>query len=146
MAKKRKLDRGNRIDEVPTTSFADIAFLLIIFFLLTLAITKTMGFRSELPAGEKSEEEPEKTTTVQLHEGQIRLDDKVLSMPRLREELADMDLRKLPDDDPKKVVLFEATGGCSWQEYFEIMAAVTKAGGNLVIVREADGEEGGDGE
>ncbi len=141
----RKRDRQDRfsLDQVPTTSFSDIAFLLIIFFILTLSMIVTEGVLTELPAGEKSEEKPEKTTTVQLHQDTLRLDDKVLSLDGLRRQLAEMDFEARKGND--RIVLFEASGAVDWQSYFEVMAAITDARATLVIVREGEGgDEGGE--
>ena len=54
--RQRKKERRDR-DAVPMSAFADIAFLLIIFFILTATLNKTKGIITEIPAGEKSEKE-----------------------------------------------------------------------------------------
>ncbi len=123
-------------DQVPTASFADIAFLMIIFFILSMAMIQTMGFETEMPAGRKSEEEPEKTPTVQIHEGKVRLADEVVSVEELRADLAAMKLREKQGNE--RIVMLEATGRVDYETYFQVMAAINAAGGEIVIVRESE--------
>jgi biopolymer transport protein ExbD len=134
---KRRPRRRMGCDEIPVSSFADIAFLLIIFFILATTLVKTQGFHTEFPQGEKSEEPPKKTTTIQLHHDKMTLNDEPVDLPKLRAALAELKLHTRTGDD--KVVLLEATGKVGYQRYFEVMAAVTRAGGTLCIVREEEG-------
>ena len=128
-----------REPEIPTASFADIAFLLIIFFILASALAITQGFVAEIPEGEKSQAEQEKTTTVRLSDGKITLNDEALTLDGLRARLAEMDLRGKRGND--KIVLFEQAGEDDWQAFYEVWAAVSSAGGEVVIVLE-EGEQG----
>ena len=47
--------------EIPTDSVSDIAFLLIIFFILTTTMSKLTGFTAELPSGAASQQQAAKT-------------------------------------------------------------------------------------
>jgi biopolymer transport protein ExbD len=137
--RRRRRRRSHGCDEIPVASFSDIAFLLIIFFILATTLAKTRGFITELPSGEKSEKPPEKTTTVQLNSGVLRINDDVVDLKQLKQKLLDMKLHARSGDD--KVVMFEATGRVDYQEYYEIMAVVARAGGSICIVREEGGGE-----
>lgn len=46
---KHRKSRLQRSFEIPTASMADIAFLLIVFFMLTAVFTTTQGLRVEFP-------------------------------------------------------------------------------------------------
>ncbi len=48
--------------EIPTASMADIAFLLIIFFMVTTVFSATKGLDFKLP---KDEDEPLETETIE---------------------------------------------------------------------------------
>lgn len=137
MARKRQTRRFSW-DDVPLTSFSDIAFLLIIFFILATTLAQTRGFDTEFPQGEKSEEPPKKTTTILLRAGKITLNDEPVDVPTLRAELAELKLDRKQGDD--KIVLLEAHGKVGYQRYFEVMAAITQAGGKTCIVREEEGQ------
>ena len=137
MARQRKR-RKPGCDDIPVTSFADIAFLLIIFFLLATTLVKTQGFVTDFPSGQKSEKPQEKTTTIVLRDGKITLNDNEVDVAGLHAGLKALRLDTRQGD--AKVVLMEATGKVEYQTYFEVMAAITEAGGSICIVR----EEGGD--
>jgi biopolymer transport protein ExbD len=138
MAKQRRTRDATTEEMIPTASTADIAFLLIIYFMLTMAMIVTMGFKTEMPAGQKSEQPPEKTTTVQLHDDQIRLNDELMDIQKLRESLLAMKFENKKGND--KIVLMEATGNVQYQDYFAVMAAITGAKAHLVIVQEEEEE------
>ena len=137
MVGKRRKQRSMGCDDIPVASFSDIAFLLIIFFILATTLVKTQGFHTEFPQGEKSEEPPKKTTTVQLHKGKITLNDEQVDLAKLKAALAELKLHTRAGD--AKVVILEATGKADYQHYFEVMAAITRAGGTICIVREEGG-------
>ena len=137
MARQRKR-RKPGCDDIPVTSFSDIAFLLIIFFLLATTLVKTQGFITDFPSGQKSEKPQEKTTTIALRDGKITLNDQEVDVARLRADLKALRLDTRAGD--AKVVLMEATGKVEYQAYFEVMAAITEAGGTICIIREEGGE------
>ncbi len=136
----RKSRRRSDGEEVPVSSFSDIAFLLIIFFILATTLQKQTGFTSDLPAGEKSEQPAEKTTTVNLKDRNILLNDKPVDIAQLKARLAEMELADKADPQDR-VILLEASGAVDWQNYFQVMSSINDAGGVVAIVRElSEGE------
>lgn len=129
------LKKRSRQADVPTDSMSDIAFLLIIFFILTTSIQKLTGFQTELPAGQKAEaKQADKTPTVQLAAGRVMLNEKTVSIEELAHELKEMKLKDKPDD--KRVVLLDAGPDVDYQTYFETMALITGANGVIGILTE----------
>ncbi len=124
--------------DIPVASFSDLAFLLIIFFILTTTFQKATGFLTEMPAGAKGETQ-EKTPTVSLHDNNINLNDQNVTMPELRARLREMKLDEKEGD--AKMVLLRATGNVVYQDYFETMAVISSAGGVIVIESEDDGKK-----
>ena len=51
-----KLARQENVSEIPTSSMADIAFLLIIFFMVTAVFSATKGLEFKLPQDDKNKE------------------------------------------------------------------------------------------
>ena len=96
--------------EIPTASMADIAFLLIIFFMVTTIFSRDRGLKLILP--EKSEESKVKIKKENLlsifinPEGKIFLKDELTETPfeklreRVREEIM---------NNPEKLVIFVKT-------------------------------------
>jgi len=132
MAIGRRKDGSGREPEIPTASFADIAFLLIVFFVLATTLAVTKGFVAEIPQGEKTQDKQEKTTTVTLADGRITLNDAEVSLRELRRRLGQMELGKLPP--AQRIVLLEPLGQDKWQGFFEVWSAIADAGGEVVIV------------
>ena len=133
-AKRKKNPERNRI---PTESFADVAFLLIIFFILVTTLQRTDGFLTDIPAGEAAEEatDDELTPTVRLGDGgRLLFNDEETTMEELREQLLDLDL--FNKEGEERVVLLESAGTSQYQDYFAVMALITNAGGALAIVEE----------
>ena len=115
----------------------DIAFLLIIFFILVTSLVQIQGFYAKIPSGEKSDNVEQKGTSVILRMGKIRLNDEaVRDAQELRGKLAELKLDQLPETNEKKIVIFEAIGRVKYQDYFGVMAAIADAGGIIGIVRE----------
>lgn len=125
--------------EIPTDSVSDIAFLLIIFFILTTTLSKLTGFTAELPAAAASQQAAKtdaKTPTVQLADGKLLFNEQEVAMDALRERL--LDLRLGTKQGEEKVVMLEAAGKVDYQVYYEAMAAISAAGGVVAIVEEGE--------
>ena len=139
MPRRRRTSRRSREPSVPTDSFSDIAFLLIIFFLLTTTIAKTMGRPVDVPAGEESEQAAEDQLSIELSPRAVLLNEKPVTWAELDQELM---LRKLPQraDAQERVVLLKATGQVEYERYFRAMTAVSRAGGVVGIVRQQEGD------
>lgn len=131
--------RKKRDVEVPTDSLSDVAFLLIIFFILTTSIQRLAGFTTELPSAEKTQAKPqetEKTPTVAINGTAITLDDKPVSLEDLRTQIAGLKLSTKKDNE--RVVLLDAENSVSYQQYFEVMACISAGGGVVGILTEED--------
>ncbi|MFO7871338.1 MAG: biopolymer transporter ExbD [Kiritimatiellia bacterium] len=125
--------------EMPVNSFADIAFLLIIFFVLATKIIQNTGVVAEIPSGEKSEKQSEEGKALQINDEKLIFNDKETTLPALRKKLAGMNLDKKKNVNAKTVTI-EASGRVDYQTYFEAMTAISSAGGVIAIVKESKGE------
>jgi biopolymer transport protein ExbD len=121
-------------DDIPVASFADIAFLLIIFFLVTMSLQETAGFQTDIPAGETEQKKQEKTPSISLHKQQIRFNDDPVTISQLKTNLKKLDLKSKTGD--QKIILMNATDNVPYQNYFETMSIISAAGGTVAIVRE----------
>lgn len=119
---------------LPVNSFADIAFLLIVFFVIASTLSQTRGIVADIPSGEKSESKDDKTTILQLHEDRMTFNDKVVTLHTLRERLAELELGE--KEEEAKIVLLEAVGNVEYETYFGAMTAISAAGGVIAIVKE----------
>lgn len=90
-------------DEIPTASMADIAFLLIIYFMVTMTFTATRGLDFALPEEDDTPPVIEKEDSVLIEVtpgGELIVDQR----PMRTEELLDY-LRPKLEVNPKKPVI-----------------------------------------
>jgi biopolymer transport protein ExbD len=123
-------------EAIPTTSLADMMFLLLIFFIMTTTLSRVTGFVTDMPSGSKEAQaqQPEKTTTVALHEDKIMVNDQDMSMAALQRYLQGLHLDQKTGDG--KVVILSTTGDVRYQNYYETMAIIQSCGGVVAIVSE----------
>lgn len=90
LLKKKKEREGG---EIPTASMADIAFLLLIFFLVTTTINVDTGIGMTLPPKLEEEQEPPPVRERNMlkilvnAQGQVLLEDQPSSVARIRGEV-----------------------------------------------------------
>ena len=134
-ARKRQLDQN----AVPTTSLADMMFLLLIFFIMTTSLSKVTGFVSDMPSGATGKQTESKTTTVTIQNDEVRVNDAVVSLTNLKAMLKGLRLDLKTGD--AKVVVVTASGKVRYQMYYEIMAEIQNAGGIVALVSDDTKEE-----
>ena len=139
MRRKFQMRQLNQ-DAVPTTSLADMMFLLLIFFIMTTTLANTTGFVTDIPSGAKGQQDTqEKTPAIALHDEKITINDtQNLTMDELRRYITGLRLDQRKGDS--KVVIVTATGQVTYQAYYETLALVQNAGGVVAIVSEEEGK------
>ncbi|NLL84605.1 MAG: biopolymer transporter ExbD [Lentisphaerae bacterium] len=133
------LRRKRKETAVPTDSLSDIAFLLIIFFILATSIQKIAGFRTDLPSGsrdQQTQKADDKTPTVGLKGDRIQFNEEDVSIDELRTKLAALRLKERSEE--RRVVLLDASAETGYQTYYSVMAAITAADGVIGIMTEDD--------
>lgn len=132
---RRSREKKQRTGTIPTDSFSDIAFLLIIYFLVATSLVKLQAITADLPSGEKAEQaRAEKTPIVNLRGSQIFFNDKPVEPAELAERLAALELTgKEPD---QRVVMLETATGTPYDAYFQALAAISSSGGVVALVEE----------
>jgi len=124
-------------------AFSDIAFLLIIFFIVTANLTKPEGLVTQIPAAQEGETADQEMPTVQLDGRSILFNDKPLAgFGELTEQLAALDLPNRARQ-AQRIVQLEARDNVAYQDYFQAILAISKAGGQLAIVQRDDAGQGG---
>ena len=135
MRKRYSREKKHRSGEIPTGSFSDIAFLLIIYFLVATTLVKVKTITADLPAGQKAAQtESDKTPIVNLRGNEIFLNDKKMDMEMLNVRLAALELGgKEPGD---RVIMLESSNGTPYENYFQALAAISVNNGVVAIVEE----------
>lgn len=99
-----KLERKVQEAEIPTSSMADIAFLLIIFFMVTAVFSATKGLEFKLPQDDdNSPPETEEAVFIKVGpDSSITVD----CLPMQLNEILDYLAPKLTRDAEKPVILY----------------------------------------
>ena len=99
-----KLKRKEAPAEIPTSSMADIAFLLIIFFMVTAVFSATKGLDFKLPKDEEQQEaESEEAVFIKVEaNGDVSVDCKPMSTVEILDYLAP----KIERNPEKPVILY----------------------------------------
>jgi len=86
-----KLSRDTKVsDEIPTSSMADIAFLLIIYFMITTTFAATQGLDFQLPKDDQNTPQVEKEESVLIEirpSGQLIVDQQPMQLDEILEYL-----------------------------------------------------------
>ena len=85
----RSRSRNQIRDDIPTSSMADIAFLLVVFFMITLTFATQKGLDFGLPPEEDSEViDPVESVLVEvLADGRLQIDRQPTTLPALLSDL-----------------------------------------------------------
>ncbi|MDX1681059.1 MAG: biopolymer transporter ExbD [Akkermansiaceae bacterium] len=137
--KKKLQSKKRRSVPVPIASMGDIAFLLIIFFMVCSEISKDKPVQLTLPWSEYVEkEEAEVVARVAMdEEGQIWLDGHPYDSPKDIE----WGIRALTADttsDEQRKVQFKADSNLTKEQFEPVLEAIAAGGGLLMAVGEEE--------
>ncbi len=121
------------------TSFGDIAFLLIIFFVLTTSMARPYGRPMEMPSAAAP---PQGSATPRIPSVNILADrilytegegaERELNMTELRAELWKKQFATL---DPKqRLVVLETAENVGYERYFQVVTMIDEAGGVVAML------------
>jgi len=134
MAMRKKIRQGADVNVGP---FSDIAFLLIIFFILTATFAKLQGNKLDIPSAESSpttskDEQP----TITLVGNRMTWGQSVreIEIEELRAKLFNMNLPARADS--KRIVVVNSAPDVPYQRFYEVMMTIKDAGGVLGLVAE----------
>ncbi len=121
--KKKK----KRTAEVPTSSLADMAFLLLIFFLVTTTIDVDKGIGLVLPQkGETIEIRKKNISNLLVSaEGRIMIDEQEIEIVMLKSIVQ----RKLAEND-KLIISVKTDANTQYRYYIQVLDQLKQAWGN----------------
>ena len=131
MIKRKKIV----LKQIPSASMADIAFLLLVFFLVTTTISMDKGLGLVLPAiGEEIEINPKNITKVLINTtGQVLLDDELVSLGQLKGKIKNMLAR-----NALLIVSVKTTPRTKHQAYLDVIDQLKQAGATRISIAEPD--------
>jgi len=119
--------------DVPTVASGDIAFNLIIFFLISASQGTTTGRPQELPKAEAQKTKEQQTENIELAlaRGQVRVNGEPVKIDRLAAALkAKLAGKKRAGD---RVVVVKSVGDVPYQWWIQATTAVEQAGGLVTL-------------
>lgn len=135
--KRHKQEKKHRSGDIPTGSFSDIAFLLIIYFLVATTLVKIKSITADLPSGQTSTTaQTDKTPTINLSATDIFFNDAKVTTDELNQRLAEMNLAER--EPSARVILLESADGTPYQNYFHALASISANGGVVALVEEEE--------
>jgi biopolymer transport protein ExbD len=120
-----KLKRGTVSDEIPTASMADIAFLLIIYFMVTTTFAATRGLDFSLPQEEDTPPMVEKEEAVLIEiqaGGALVVDQKPMQL----DEILDYLQPKL-ERNPRKPVIIRPQPDAAYGDMVDVFDELRQA-------------------
>ncbi|MFL3027850.1 MAG: ExbD/TolR family protein [Candidatus Neomarinimicrobiota bacterium] len=131
MNKKRRFKGG----EIPTSSMADIAFLLLIFFLVTTTIDIDKGLGIVLPA-EGEELEIKKTNILNClinSQGNVLLGGDPVALKDVNKEIR----RRLAEND-KLIISVKAHEKTKYGDYVSLIDQLKRANATRISIADAE--------
>lgn len=124
-----------KLKEIPSASMADIAFLLLVFFLVTTTIDMNKGIGQVLPAiGEELEVNPRNITNVWINAtGQVLHDDELISLSQLRTRI-----RNMLAENERLIVSVKTSPQTKHQAYIDVLDELNQAGATRISIAESD--------
>jgi biopolymer transport protein ExbD len=136
--------RGDGLAEPDLNSLVDIAFCLLLFFLLATTFLKTAGGKMEIPSGANSPQQS-KSLAINLSADGIRWGEKAQQV-QFEELLGLLVAEKLPGrPEAERLVVLDSKGDVPFETYFKVVMAIRQTGGILTLVDGDGGDKGGSG-
>ena len=127
--------------ELDLASFSDIAFLLIIFFVLTTSLNRPTGRVIDMPSASKPEERKSDAAvpTVGILKDRILLgsgrnDDREVTPTELRNNLLERKLLSAPERD--RMIVINLDKDVPYERYFQIVTMISETGGIIAMMTE----------
>jgi len=129
--KKRRIKGG----EIPTSSMADIAFLLLIFFLVTTTIDMDKGLGQVLPPiGENIEINRRNIMNCLINSsGNVLLDNEPVQMNEITSKVR----QRLRDND-KLIISVKTHPKTNYKDYIEVIDQLKKANATRISIAETE--------
>ena len=133
--------RGNRVSaEIPTSSMADIAFLLIVFFLVTTTMNQDKGLSLHLPPVAETKEVRERNICNVWINAQDQIaffESEQLTIVPFTDLRASIEQRLAAND--KLIVSLKAERGATYRIFVEVLDELKLSGATRISIAEPEG-------
>lgn len=127
------LKKKKRVSEIPTASLADIAFLLLIFFLVSTTIDMDKGLGLILPAeGQEIKVRKENIANLLIDaRGKVLLDKKEIDIKNIKPTVEAMLAR-----NPKLIISVKTHPRTDYQTYIQVIDQLKQANAKRISIAE----------
>ncbi len=124
-----------RSSEIPTASLADIAFLLLVFFLVTTTIDTDKGLSLALPPkGETKEVRKKNIANILINaEGQVMLNEEPIEITMIRERA-----RQMLRENPNLIFSVKTDRKTKYQVYIKVLDQLKQANAQRISIAEPE--------
>jgi len=125
--------RSKLLVEPPATATGDIAFNLIVFFLVCASVQPDSGRSQTIPRADESEQQQEQAedTTVEIYRDRVTINGQHVLLPelrtRIREKLAGT------QSEEERIVIVKSKSDVSYQFWIRVTSAIEEAGGIITL-------------
>jgi len=125
--------KKERSSEIPTSSLADIAFLLLIFFLVTTTIDVDKGIGLVLPPQGEAKEISKKNIANLLinEEGKVMLDDQITDIPMLKNII-----KEKITQNPNLIISVKTDENTKYRYYIQVLDQLKQANAKKISIAE----------
>jgi len=127
--------KKERTSEIPTSSLADIAFLLLVFFLVTTTIDVDKGIGLVLPPRGEAKEVSKKNITNLLinEEGSVMIDEQITDIRNIKNIIRD----KI-SHNPNIIVSVKTDQRTKYRYYIEVLDQLKQANAKKISIAEPE--------
>ena len=127
-----KLRRPKYLVETPTSAMNDIAFILIVFFLVCASVQQEDGRPQEIPNADKKLQ-LEKPIRVGLERDHIKLNGEVMAMKKFEKKLSQLLSKKI--NETEKTVAVRCGPTVPYYRWMDVTGTIEDAGGTITLMR-----------
>ena len=130
------IKKRREVDEINSSSMADIAFLLLVFFLVTTTISMDKGISLILPA-EGNELEVNKKNIVEIlvnQTGKVLMGDSPVLIKNIQSKA-----QKLMDGNPNLIFSVQTTNETKYNSYIKVLDQLKLAGASKISIANPPG-------
>ena len=125
------------LQEINSSSMADIAFLLLVFFLVTTTISMDKGISLVLPS-EGNELEVNKKNIVEIlvnQSGKVLMNDSPVLIKNIQNKA-----KQLMDSNPKLIFSVQTTNETKYNSYVKVLDQLKLAGASKISIANPPGK------
>lgn len=129
----RKRRASKLLIEPPTVATGDIAFNLVVFFLVCASSQPDSGRRQEIPKSEAKQQQQEQSQTidVELLRGVVRVNGDPVKLPELEQRIRTLLRDKRREQD--RVVAVRSAKDTPYQQWITATSIIERAGGIVTL-------------